>query len=146
MGHSIVEEARRLIGVKFRHQGRSAETGVDCLGLLVLAAKACDLRFEGEPIHRFDRTDYGHNPDTQSLRDILAAYLQPVTRDAVQPGDVALFHIQKRPQHMAIISDYPAEGAFGMIHAYAPQKRVVEHRFDESWQERLHSLYRFAAR
>ena len=35
----MVEAARSLIGTRFRVRGRSAETGVDCLGLVLLAAR-----------------------------------------------------------------------------------------------------------
>ena len=139
----IVEQARGLLGVKFHHQGRSRATGVDCLGLLVLVAQALQLTFEGAPLHARDRTDYGHNPDVGYLRSALERYLTKVDADAMQPGDVGLFLVDKRPQHLAIISDYPVGGEYGMIHAYAPLRKVVEHRMDEAWRERLVAIYRF---
>ncbi len=143
MHYEIVEAARALVGVKFHHQGRSRDTGVDCLGLLVLVARACHFHFEGAPIDRLDMTDYGHNPDVANLRAALDTYLQPVGRTAMRVGDVGLFAIDRRPQHLGIIADYPAAGEFAMIHAYAPQRRVVEHRIDELWDKRLVQLYRF---
>lgn len=140
----IVSAARALRGVRFHHQGRSMQTGVDCLGLLVLVAEKCALRMDGVPLHARDRTDYGHNPDVMTLRAALDAALMQVDVETMQAGDVGLFLVDKRPQHLAIITDYPMEDEFGMIHAYAPQRKVIEHRLDAQWKDRLVGLYRFA--
>lgn len=34
----VLAEARALLGVRFMHQGRMAEHGLDCLGLLLVVA------------------------------------------------------------------------------------------------------------
>lgn len=141
MQGQIVEQARALLGVKFHHQGRSAQTGLDCLGLLVVVASSCGLVLDGKPADAHDHTDYGHNPDTAFLEASLARLLAPV--DEYMSGDVVLFHINKRPQHLAIVSDHPAAGEYGMIHAYAPLRKVVEHRLDERWKSQLHRAYRW---
>lgn len=141
METAIIREARALLGVKFHHQGRSREAGVDCLGMLVLVAQACGLSFEGQAVTAHDRTDYGHHPDTAFLAASLRRFLQPV--QDMRPGDVGLFLIDKRPQHLGVITDYPVAGEFGLIHAYAPLRKVVEHRLDEQWKERLAGLFRF---
>ncbi len=143
MQEKIVAEARKLLGVKFHHQGRSAVTGLDCLGLLVLVAERVGLEFEGVRASSHDRKDYGHNPDTTALQAGLERFLCRVDEPCV--GDVGLFRIDGRPQHLAIISDYPAPDTYGMIHAYAPLKKVVEHRLDEGWQSQLAAMYRFGA-
>lgn len=141
MENTIVREARSLLGVKFRHQGRSREAGIDCLGMLVLVAQGCGFRFEGETVEAHDRTDYGHHPDTAFLEASLHRFLLPAGQ--MQVGDVGLFLIDKRPQHLGVVTDYPAAGEFGLIHAYAPVRKVVEHRLDELWKERLAGLFRF---
>jgi cell wall-associated NlpC family hydrolase len=144
MHEDIVNAARSFIGVRFHHQGRSAITGVDCLGLLVLVAEACHLRFDGLSACDHDETDYGHNPDTARLNDALVRLLSPVPSGAMQAGDVILCTLDYRPQHLAILADYAnAVGELSMIHAYAPLRKVVEHRLDETWRGRIAGVYRF---
>lgn len=133
--HVLVAQARRYLGVRFAHQGRSKETGVDCLGLLLCAAEDSGLS-----VRQYDRRDYRAFPDTEMLRVQLDHALDRV--DTIQTGDVILFNIEGRPQHLALVSDYPAENVHGVIHAYAPMRKVVEHRLDAMWQQRIEQVYR----
>jgi hypothetical protein len=131
----IVAGARRFIGVRFAHQGRSAQ-GLDCLGLLLATAQVCGIDFtERAP-------DYGTRPDTDLLQAKLALHLQRVTDGTLQAADILLLNIDGRPQHLALLSDYPATGEFGMIHAYAVARKVVEHRYDAQWQRATQAVYR----
>lgn len=141
--HDIIQAARSFRGVRFHHQGRTREAGLDCLGLLVVVATACGLEIEGKTADAHDRTDYGHNPDTTLLRQMLERYLVRVDVEVMQPADVGLFLIEGRPQHLGIITDYPVDGELGLIHAYAPHRKVIEHRLDEQWRTRLCGVYRF---
>lgn len=136
----LVSQARRYLGVRFAHQGRNRETGVDCLGLLLCAAEDIGLELKQRAIREYDRKDYRSFPDTTMLRAQLDGALEKT--DAMQVGDVILFNIEGRPQHLALMTDYPAENTFGMIHAYAPMRKVVEHRLDETWQQRIEQIYR----
>ncbi len=74
------------------------------------------------------------------LRAQLHAALVPVEEIAV--GDILLLSIDGRPQHLALVTNYPHEGAFGMIHAYAPLRKVVEHRLDGQWLELVEQVFR----
>ncbi len=139
--HEIVATARRWIGVPFCHQGRSRK-GVDCLGLLVMIAHENALLFNGHGAHTHDATTYGHRPDTQLLMAGLCRHLHRIEAAAMQPGDIALMRVDHLPQHLAIISDYPEHGHVGMIHAYAPARKVVEHRLCEHWRTQLHAAFR----
>lgn len=143
MQDEIVQAARGWLGVKFHHQGRTRAAGVDCLGLLVKVAEECALEREGVMLSTLDKNDYGRNPDGKRLFDALAERLIQVDTGDVRPGDVGLFCVDKRPQHLAIVSDYPAMGELGMIHAYAPMRKVVEHRMDAAWRERMVAAFRF---
>lgn len=137
----IIAAARRLIGVPFCHQGRTRQ-GLDCLGLLMMVAEENRLTFAGASATEHDSTTYGHRPDTAQLMAGLCRYLQRVTPDAMQPADIALMQVDGLPQHLAIISDYPDGHFLGMIHAYAPARKVVEHRLCEHWQQALYAVFR----
>lgn len=70
----------------------------------------------------------------------LDEYLMPVPIILAVPGDVVLLRINKHPQHVAFLADY-AGGCFSLIHSYIQARGVVEHVFDEYWQERLVGAY-----
>lgn len=128
----VLEAARSYLGVKYRHQGR-VRAGVDCLGLVVLAAK--DTGRETP-----DRVDYSYQPDGHLLRGTLQEHLIEVPIEERAPGDVLLFWFAQRgyPQHVGICNGE------GMIHTHLKIGRVVEFRFmDKFWLRRLDSAYRW---
>ena len=121
----IVAVARGWLGTKFHHQGRVKGVGVDCIGLLVGVVRELGVNVE-------DRTDYGRQPHNGELEKALLDHLTPCQMKA---GAVALFRISKEPQHVGIITEY--NNGFGLIHAYAQARKVVEHNLDNWWNERL---------
>jgi hypothetical protein len=46
--------------------------------------------------------------------------------------DLALFKVRENQQHMAFLTDY--ENTLGMVHSYAPARRVVEHRLVKAFR------------
>jgi cell wall-associated NlpC family hydrolase len=135
----ILRIARGYLGVRFRHQGRSRNEGVDCLGLLLAVARDTGLTLHSNSPDVFDRRDYTYRPDVTYLQSMLERLLTPAT--TLEPTHIALLNIEGRPQHLAMLSDYPEIGELGMIHAFAPARKVVEHRFDAHWQGQLHAAY-----
>lgn len=146
MTQTIVEAARGYLGTRFHHQGRLKKSanhrgGIDCLGLLSGVAGELGLRGRnGELLSSFDATDYSHQPDVAELGLRLDALLEPVPLSAMRAGDVALFEVDGRAQHMGIISGFA--GGFGVIHAYAPARAVVEHALDAYWRRKIVRLFR----
>lgn len=135
---ALIEAARGLLGTPFRHQGRDAH-GLDCLGLLLLAAQRARVTLPRGDLAACDRRDYGAWPDTDKLQTLLSQYLSPAA--TLQHGAVLLLRIAGRPQHLALVSDYPQAGQWGMIHAYAPARHVVEHRLDAHWEQSIHGIF-----
>jgi cell wall-associated NlpC family hydrolase len=140
----IVTEARTLLGVRFRHQGRNAELGVDCLGLIIYVAKRLHLRCKnGTLLFQHDNRSYSKIPDGALLLEHLTRYLviKPVLE--MREGDIALIHYDKNPQHLAIITHYnnsiPLQ--HGLIHAFAPARKVVEHHLDDSWKQKITHIF-----
>lgn len=138
----MVACARRYLGVRFAHQGRSAR-GLDCLGLVMLAAQDAGVRIGGRAPLSLDVQGYGARPDAALLMRRLAAYLQPV--DTPELGDILVLSMDGQPQHLAMVSDYPVTGCWGMIHAYAVARKVVEHRYDAVWQRKTVQIFRLPA-
>ena len=95
----------------------------------------------GQPLAGYDEVTYSKEPDGAYLIDKLTALLDEVPLAEAQPGDLALFNVRDNPQHMAFLTDY--ENTLGMIHAYAPARRVVEHRLDADWQQQLVKVFRW---
>lgn len=137
----IIACAREFLGVRFRHQGRS-RAGLDCLGLLLLTAERAGILFEAGEAGKIDVPTYSMRPDTALLQTRMRELLLPLDIAAASIADIVLLRIQNAPQHLAILSDYPAGGELGMIHAYLPAGGVVEHRYDAHWRAATHSAYR----
>lgn len=125
---AVVDGARKYLGVRFRHQGRTGSF-CDCAGLLVLTGKNLEIDV-------IDITAYGRMPDSNQLVEILEQQLEPIEIDEARPGDIYLMHFGGPPQHMAIKTD------IGIIHSYALARKVVEHDLNDSWRSRIHAAYR----
>lgn len=111
-----------LEGTPYRHQGRLAGVGLDCVGPLILAARHFGLQAP-----EFDVTGYTAQPDG-SLQPILEAHLDPVPRELLRPGDVVLngFRLEP-PRHIAIIVGQ-AYGQWVMLHANGLTGKVQRER------------------
>ena len=132
-GIEVVETAREWTGTPFRHQGRVRGMAVDCAGLLVGVARDLGLS-------EYDVDGYPRVPDGITLQAILRAQLVEIDIDTARPGDVLLFGFYRHAQHLGIITRIDP---MYLIHAYEPQRRVVEHRVDTLWRRRVRGVYRF---
>lgn len=122
----------KYLGVRWRHQGRARRTGLDCLGLVVVALE--DLGYEVE-----DNTTYRRRPDDELLLAIVQRQLDEVPVEDMQSGDILLMHFQDRqrsPYHFAIVTE---DG--GMIHGYGPARKVVCDAVS-TWSDNIHSVFR----
>lgn len=139
---AMVAAARACLGVPFAHQGRGRH-GLDCLGLVLHAASVAGCHVHGFVPARLDQRDYGARPDVAVLRARLDEYLKPI--DALELGALLLLKVDGRAQHLALVSDYPMDEGWAMVHAYAPARKVVEHRLDAHWQSSIAAMYRLPA-
>jgi len=122
----IVAAARSYMGVRWHHQGRT-RAGIDCIGLVIAVARDLGLS-------TYDITGYSRTPDGVALRRVMAEQLVRV--DHMRPGAVLLFSFFGSPLHAAIVTE-PGN----MVHAFANARRVVEHRIDAVWRQRLFSVF-----
>ncbi|MBK5910560.1 hypothetical protein CCR85_03520 [Rhodothalassium salexigens] len=131
LARRLIAGARTCLGTPFRHQGREPGLGLDCIGVIVVAARAAGF-------HPRDRRDYGRIPRGTLLETALvAAGLRPVDPAEAVPGDVLVFTLDRWPRHVALRTGR------GMIHAWGEVGRVVEHRLSPDWADALTATYRF---
>lgn len=138
----IVQQARTWLGTPFHHQARLKGVGCDCLGLVVGVVDELELKDQdGVKLAAYDEVTYSKEPDGAYLTQKLTDLLVEVPVEDARTGDLALFKVRENPQHLAILTDY--DGTLGMIHCFAPARRVVEHRLDEDWRSRLLKVFRW---
>lgn len=130
----VVEAARRQIGTPYRHQGRVAGLALDCVGLLVLAAReaGCEV---------VDCEAYGPLGDADLIERFMAQNAAPIAPEQVEPGDILGLRVGRgsRPLHLALRTD------LGLLHTDARLGRVVEHGMDRKWFARVVAAWRLPA-
>lgn len=137
----IVEAVCSTEGIRWRHQGRSPQTGFDCAGLIIWVGWTT-----GHLPRDFDIQGYRREPDGRTLAGILASHAEARPWPDWQPGDFVLLRDISTvwPCHLGFLierhgSEYP-----NLIHCWARlHKKVVTVRFDEKWQEKMVGLYCF---
>ena len=128
----FVEECRRLLGVRWQHQGRS-EKGVDCVGLLVVPAIKLGILTPDQ-----DMADYQRAPHGDRLDCLLHQHCQrlPDWKEA-REGDILAIKYFQQPQHVMVVTrPYDQRWGFHVIHAFGNEQMpgsVVEHRLDQNW-------------
>jgi cell wall-associated NlpC family hydrolase len=130
--HPLAESAMKYVGVRWRHQGRNRSSGLDCLGLLIVALE--DLGFDVE-----DCTSYDRRPDDRLLLSKVSSQLDRVDKSDIQSGDVILLHFQNRnksPYHFAIVTENGR-----MVHGYGIKRKVVVDMMGD-WADNIHSVFR----
>lgn len=126
-GEDVVTAARKYLGVRYQHQGRTRH-GLDCAGLVVRVVH--DLG-----VSEFDSRDYGRQPDPARMWATLRLNCAELPRSDWAPGCLAFMHFQGHPMHLGIITPHPQ--GWGLIHALATSRKVVEHRLDSEWDSRI---------
>lgn len=128
----FVAAARRHVGVPWRHLGR-ARTGVDCIGLVLLAARETGADLP-------DPAPYAREPQGTRLLEGILAHTTRVAEAA--PGDVLLFRMGLYGGHVGVASVHPAWGVPACLHAYAPRRQVVEQPMDAELRNALLGAFR----
>lgn len=135
MTHPVVAVARGWLGTPWQHQGRLPGVALDCVGLVVCAARAV-----GYVPQNWDVNGYSRQPDGSMLK-VCNDMMQRIPTAAMQPGDVVAVVIGSDPQHMAIVADY-RHGGLSLIHSHSIVGRVVETRMLWTRSFRLSGAWR----
>lgn len=126
----LIAAAESMLGTPFHAQGRMPGIGLDCIGLVVCAARQCGF----EPA---DRAAYPMRPDG-TLQPALEVQLVRVY-GAPEPGDVLLMVIDgTQPHHVALYA-----GDDQIIHAHVKARRVVKQDYTQQLRQMVVATYRF---
>ena len=126
-GSQVIDEARRYLGVPFRHRGRSI-AGLDCAGLIIIVYRKLGLM-----PNDFEETLYNKMPSIGLVEKTLSQFC--TKKETAEPGDILMLSFLDNPCHMAF---YTGET---IIHAYNPRSKVVEEACCQKWQNRLTGIY-----
>ena len=137
-GEMLVAQARTWIDTPYHHAGRAKGHGVDCIGLVIGAARELGAAVP------FDTTDYGRGDNLPLMRRGLLQFCDcfPVPDfppDQWRGGDILIFRGGSILHHVAIYTG-PEMGA--MIHVYNTVGKVVEQRLTPEWVRLLHLVFR----
>ncbi|HEX6374602.1 MAG TPA: peptidoglycan endopeptidase [Allosphingosinicella sp.] len=110
----IVARARKLIGVRFRPQGRDPQHGLDCIGVAMMAMRV--------PKHKV-RNDYivpSSATAEEMNRDIAALGFIRISPAVATAGDMLLVRPGPAALHLVILT------GDGYLHADMRRRRTVE--------------------
>lgn len=135
-GEAIMNAARSMIGASFRLHGRSAATGLDCVGLVMLALERAgngDARKATPQGYRLRGGAIA--PVEAGLRRAGLSPVAPVRAGAAgtavemdtRPGDILLVEAGVAQFHLMIATDA------GHVHAHAGLGHVVEMPGPSPW-------------
>ena len=113
---SFIAAARSYIGTPWRHQGRSGN-GVDCVGLVVLAARQCGIEAPLE-------ANYGRFQNYGQAKWHLKEFCRRV--GVPLPGDLVLYKTTQN-LHLAVITEIDeTHRPIKVVHAQSETMKVVE--------------------
>lgn len=118
----IAAEARGLVGAPFRLRGRSADTGLDCVGLLALAAVRAGIGLRDLPDYPLRGMDLA-----RAAALMRAGGLRPCGDGCPSPGSVLIVESGPMQLHLMIAT------ARGLVHAHASLGKVVLAPFPSPW-------------
>ena len=137
---TIIEEAKKLVGVPFKPQGRN-ESGLDCLGLILRAYQKCGIEVPSRGNYNIGLENY-----SESLIHYSSMSHDRIDSiDDVQDGDVLVFSNkpQEPPKHFGFCSN-SGKGFEDLIviHTTSQLGKVVEEQLEQRWFPLLHSIWR----
>lgn len=126
----LCEAALALVGTPFHAQGRVPGIGLDCVGVIVCAARACGITVN-------DRTNYPMLPDG-TLQGELESRLIRV-RGEPEAGDILMMSFGRaQPHHVAMLVD-----GGRIVHSHMKARKTVVQTFTDYWRGQTRATFRF---
>jgi cell wall-associated NlpC family hydrolase len=144
----IITAARTWVGTPYHHQAQLKGVGVDCVGLILGVGK--EAGFMGPDVDdRFAEFDgYSRVPNPRKMLKGMELFLDRAPfawkpNTPPPPGSIGWFQWRDDlPMHLAVIGE-TEDGRVTMIHAYSLADRAVEHTLDDTWAQRINSVWVF---
>lgn len=132
----IVDTARGWLDIRYRHQGRSKEKGVDCVGLIIGVGEEIGLQLIAPEF-------YAESPSSNLVLRYADKQLVSIPNKELAIGRVAILwgFDRNEAQHLAIVGEHA--GRLTMIHSFSKAGKVLEHSWDSFWMKRLVRVYEF---
>lgn len=143
-----VTQLRSYKGTKFMHQGRGKNIGLDCIGLLVCAARDLGIAHGADRIKGYSRapTDGDFDKWAGHFAVQLPYNRLQSLQSQIELGDVITFWIEREglTRHVAVYTGTDNQGRPMMIHSYAKQDRgVMEMPINPNyWTRRVSRIFR----
>lgn len=139
-GAMVAGQARTWLGTPYVHQASLKAKGCDCIGLVRGVAREVGFKdpFKTGEARKF--AGYGRQPKAADLIEACLLYLQPIPKPTATLGDILLLRYEKDPQHFALISRLDP---MHIIHAFTPERRVVENPLSGKWPMRVMMAFRY---
>jgi cell wall-associated NlpC family hydrolase len=129
----VVAEARRWLGVPWRHQGRT-RAGVDCAGLVVMVARALGLA-------DYDTFGYSRRAHGQAFVEHFRAAMDGIRVAEAELGDVLVFADHAYPCHCGFLTEKFEQPH--LLHAHISRRQVVEEPYIGEWPAKVRFAFRF---
>lgn len=139
MRSNIIAEAREWIGTPYHHQAMLKGVGCDCVGFVVgVGIRSGALDITDNDIKSY--SGYGRVPNPSHMRKHMERFL--VETDEPEIGDIIWLQWRHNlPMHLAILSEYKERRT--IIHSFRDAGGVVEHNFNDLWDNKVNSYWRF---
>jgi len=136
----VINEALTWLGTPWLHQARLKGIGADCIGFIGGVAVALGISGAAEWARTPDFHNYGPQPQAKLMLLGCARFLDPIAIADVQPADVLMLRFEREPMHFALVSSL---APLYVIHALSTAGKVVQHRVDATWANRIVRAWRF---
>ena len=135
---AIVAEARTWCGTRWHHGQSVKGAGADCIGLIVGVARELGIQEAAKFDASAEIRGYGREPDPAMIQRACSAFLTP-SRELL-PGNILYLRVPKvaHPIHFALVAD-----GGRMIHSIVTVGKVVEHRLDDVWRQRIAQVFSY---
>lgn len=131
----IVQIAKTLIGLKYRHQGRG-KGSIDCVGVPIYIAQELGLS-------SWDTMDYGPRPDLHRFNQlIIETGAKRIPLRGLSHGDMVQVSWEgSAPVHVGIM-EIDERGYPWIIHAFMPHRKVTRDPVDAKMQQSFVAAWR----
>ncbi|OLE54576.1 MAG: hypothetical protein AUG51_07785 [Acidobacteria bacterium 13_1_20CM_3_53_8] len=131
----ILREARKLLGVPFKLEGRNPTTGLDCAGLVICVAQAFGC-FRG-----LDYRPHSSPSTSGAFPAAVQRETQRIPAASAKPGDILYLSFKgMRAAHVAIVS---ALSPLRVIHAGDMTEKVIEAPLNARLKQFIVCAYQF---